>query len=74
MIRVIRYRNVRKPRGVRHASGTMITIALAAMAAGCTSLLAIGEWASGLTQEQWATLKAARFKGRDIPPSESAIR
>lgn len=66
--------DVRKPRGVRHAYGTVLAIALAAIAAGCTSLLAIGEWASGLSQEQLATLKAARFKGRYIPPSESAIR
>ena len=66
--------DVRKPRGVRHAYGTVLTIALAAIAAGCTSLLAIGEWASGLTQEQLATLHAARFKGRYVPPSESAIR
>ncbi|PSR23751.1 MAG: hypothetical protein C7B45_01670 [Sulfobacillus acidophilus] len=61
-------------RGVRHAYATVLTIALAAIAAGCTSLLAIGEWASGLTQDQLATLQAARFKGRYIPPSESAIR
>jgi hypothetical protein len=47
---------------------------LAAIAAGCTSLLAIGEWASDLSQDQLATLQAARFKGRYIPPSESAIR
>lgn len=66
--------DVRKPRGVRHPYGTVLTIALAAIAAGCTSLLAIGEWAGGLTQEQLATLHAARFKGRYIPPSESAIR
>ena len=37
-------------------------------------LLAIGEWAAGLTQDQLATVQAARFKGRYIPPSESAIR
>lgn len=66
--------DVRKPRGVRHPYGTVLTIALAAIAVGCTSLLAIGEWARGLTQEQLATLHAARFKGRYIAPSESAIR
>jgi len=74
MARLSTLPDVRKPRGVRHPYGTVLTIALAAIAAGCSSLLAIGEWASGLTQEQLATLHAARFKGRYIPPSESAIR
>ena len=59
--------NVRKPRGVRHAYGTVLAIALAAIAVGCTSLLAIGEWASGLSQEQLATLKGATFP-RVNPP------
>ncbi len=66
--------DVRKPRGLRHPYVTVLTIALAAIAAGCTSLLAIGEWASHLTQEQLATLKAARFKGQYVPPTESTIR
>ena len=66
--------DVRKPRGVRHAYITILTIALAAIAAGCTSLLAIGEWAATLTQDQLATLQAARWKGRYVPPSEAAIR
>ncbi|MHB1956130.1 MAG: ISAs1 family transposase [Sulfobacillus sp.] len=74
MTRLQALADVRKPRGVRHPYGTVLTIALAGIAAGCTSLLAIGEWARGLTQEQLATLHAARFKGRYIPPSESAIR
>jgi hypothetical protein len=74
MARLATLPDVRKPRGVRHSYVTVLTITLAAIAAGCTSLLAIGEWASGLTQEQLATLHAARFKGRYIPPSESAIR
>jgi len=60
--------DVRKPRGVRHPYVTVLTIALAAIAAGCTSLLAIGEWASHLTQEQLATLQAARFKGSMCRP------
>ncbi len=59
---------------MRHPYGTVLTIALAGLAAGCTSLLAIGEWAGGLTQEQLATLQATRCKGRYIAPSESAIR
>ena len=66
--------DVRKPRGVRHAYITILTVALAAIAAGCTSLLAIGEWAATLTQDQLATLQAARWKGRYVPPSEAAIR
>ena len=74
MARLATLPDVRKPRGVRHSYVTVLTITLAAIAAGCTSLLAIGEWASGLTQDQLATLHAARFKGRYIPPSESAIR
>ena len=74
MARLATLPDVRKPRGVRHSYVTVLTITLAAIAAGCTSLLAIDEWASGLTQDQLATLQAARFKGRYIPPSESAIR
>ncbi len=66
--------DVRKPRGVRHPYGTILTIGLAGLAAGCTRLLAMGEWAGGLTQEQLATLQATRCKGRYIAPSESAIR
>ncbi len=74
MTRLATLPDVRQRRGIRHAYVTILTIALAAIAAGCTSLLAIGEWAAGLTQDQLATVQAARFKGRYIPPSESAIR
>ena len=74
MARLATLPDVRKPRGVRHPYATVLTIALAAIAAGCTSLLAMGEWARGLTQEQLKTVNAARFKGRYIPPSESAMR
>jgi hypothetical protein len=38
--------------GVRHSYVSVLTITLAAIAAGCTHLLAIGEWATGLTQDQ----------------------
>lgn len=74
MARLATLPDVRKPRGVRHPYVTILTIALAAIAAGCTRLLAIGEWARGLSQEQLAILQAGRFKGRYVPPSESAIR
>ncbi len=74
MARLATLPDVRKQRGIRHAYVTLLTIALAAIAARCTSLLAVGEWAAGLTQDQLGALKAARFKGRYIPPSESAIR
>jgi hypothetical protein len=66
--------DARKPRGVRHRYQTILTIALAAVATGATSLLAIGQWAAQLTQEQLALVGASRFKGRFVAPSESAIR
>ena len=66
--------DARKPRGIRHSYQTILTLALAAVATGVTSLLAIGQWAADLTQEQLAIVGASRFKGRYVPPSESAIR
>ncbi len=45
--------DVRKPRGVRHPYGTVLTIALAAIAVGCTSLLAMGNGPAGLPKNNW---------------------
>ena len=56
------------------SGGPSIMLSTESLTTGRRSLLAIGEWAGGLTQEQLATLQATRFKGRYIAPSESAIR
>ena len=49
MVRLATLPDVRKRRSIRHAYVTLLTIALPAIAASCTSLLAIGQWAAGLT-------------------------
>jgi DDE_Tnp_1-associated len=45
-------------RGVRHTIASILAIAAAAVLAGCTSVLAIGEWAAEAPQELLAPLGA----------------
>ena len=66
----------RSPRGVRHRSSTVLTIALAAVLCGAKSFLEIGEYAESLTGAQLKRL-GCRFDkktGRHEPPSESTLR
>lgn len=66
----------RKRRGVRHSIASILAIAAAAVLAGCTSVLAIGEWAAGAPQELLAALGArkSRLTGRYIAPHLATFR
>lgn len=59
----------RKPRGVRHQIGTILALGVCAVLAGCRSFTAIGEWATGASEQ---LLAALGVEGR--APSESTIR
>jgi predicted transposase YbfD/YdcC len=66
----------RHRRGVRHSMTTILGLAAAAVAAGCRSFLAIGEWAADAPQ---SVLRAvgARFDSRRkvfVAPEEATLR
>jgi len=68
--------NGRRPRGLRHRQGTVLSIAIAAVLAGRRGYSAIAEWAADLTQAQLKRLRA-RFNPRTErfePPSEPTLR
>jgi hypothetical protein len=49
----------RDPRAIRHAAASVLAVAAAAVLAGCTSVLAIAEWAAEAPQDLLAALGAA---------------
>lgn len=59
----------RKPRGIRHALPGVLSVALAAVAAGSRSFVAIAEWAADATPQVLAVLGTT-----GTAPSESTIR
>lgn len=63
-------------RGVRHTVASILAIAAAAVLAGCTSVLAIGEWAAEAPQELLAPLGARRAwpGGRYLAPHLATFR
>lgn len=66
----------RNPRGQRHRLASVLTIAIAAVLAGCRGYAAIAEYAARLTQPQLKRVRARcnRRTGRFEPPSEPTIR
>lgn len=66
----------RRRRGVRHKVASILAIAAAAVLAGCTSVLAIGEWAAEAPQELLAALGARRTwpGGRYLAPHLATFR
>lgn len=60
----------RRRRGVRHPVGYVVALALCAILTGCTSLVAIGEWAG---RQPVRTLRRLGAK-RDAAPEESTFR
>lgn len=66
----------RKPRGVRHNHLSVLSIGICACLSGCRSYVAIGEWASNLTQPLLKRFRCRRneYTGDYIPPSEPTIR
>ena len=66
----------RRPRGLRHREGTVLSIAIAAVLAGRRGYTALAEWAAELTQAQLKRLRA-RYNPRTQrfePPSEPTLR
>ncbi len=61
----------RKPRGVRHAVSTVLTLAQCAVLAGARSLVAISEWA---TEVDRIALSRHGIDPHVVLPSESTIR
>jgi DDE_Tnp_1-associated/Transposase DDE domain len=66
----------RKPRGRRHALATVLAVAVAAVLAGASSLVAIGEWAADAPQPVLAALGVRRDPLRRVwrPPGEATVR
>lgn len=66
----------RRRRGVRHKVASILAIAAAAVLAGCTSVLAVGEWAAEAPQELLAALGARRAwpGGRYLAPHVATFR
>jgi hypothetical protein len=66
----------RQRRGRRHALGTVLAVAVAAVLAGASSLAAIGEWAADAPQPVLAALGVRRDPLRWVwrPPSEATVR
>lgn len=58
----------RKRRGVRHSIGTILSVAVCAVLAGCRSFTAIGEWAADASEQVLCAL------GAGCAPSESTLR
>ena len=63
-------RDPRKARGIRHASGVVLGIAVCAVLCGARSYRAIGDWAKALRVEDLRRFGSRRSK----PPSEPTIR
>ena len=66
----------RHRRGVRHSVGSILGIAAAAVAAGCRSFTAIGEWAADAPQSALRAM-GARFDRRRkvfVAPDEATVR
>lgn len=66
----------RKPRGIRHSITSTLAVAICAMLSGARSFLAIGEWASDLSQDLLRRLgcRLDPHKRIYIPPSEPTLR
>ena len=66
----------RKRRGRRHALGTVLAVAVAAVLAGARSLAAIGEWAADAPGPVLAALGVRRDPLRRVwrPPGEATVR
>jgi predicted transposase YbfD/YdcC len=66
----------RHRRGRRHALGTVLAVAVAAVLAGAKSLTAIGEWAADAPGSVLAALGARRDPLRRVwrPPGEATVR
>jgi DDE_Tnp_1-associated len=66
----------RQRRGRRHALGTVLAVAVAAVLAGASSLVAIGEWAADAPGPVLAALGVRRDPLRRVwrPPSETTVR
>jgi predicted transposase YbfD/YdcC len=66
----------RHRRGRRHALGTVLAVAVAAVLAGARSLAAIGEWAADAPGPVLAALGARRdpLTGAWRPPAEATVR
>ena len=68
--------DTRKRLGLRHPFPAVLTIAIAAVMAGCKSYIAIAEWASRLTQKQLKHIKGRYNQNTRCYelPSETTIR
>ena len=66
----------RKRRGIRHSVSSVLVLATAAVLAGCTSVLAVGEWAAEAPQELLAAAGArrSRLTGRYVAPHLATFR
>jgi predicted transposase YbfD/YdcC len=66
----------RRPRGIRHRIGSVLTLAALAVTTGARSLTAIAEWTADLTQPALAELGVRRdpHTGHRQPPTESTMR
>lgn len=66
----------RKRRGIRHSQVSVLTVAACAVLAGCSSYVAIGQWAADLSQELLKRLGCKYHEDRKqfIAPSEPTIR
>ena len=65
----------RKARGIRHSLATMLAIALAAKLAGVRGVVAVGEFASRLTQAQLSAVRGfwSPSRQRYVAPSKSSF-
>lgn len=64
----------RMRRGIRHNHGSLFTIAVAAALSGARSIVAIGEFASDLSQEALARLGARNTAGTFVAPHVDTFR
>ena len=66
----------RNKKGVRHQQVSVLAVAVCAVFSGAKSFVAIGEWASQLSQEFLRRLKCRKIPGQPkrIPPSEPTLR
>src|SRR5712691_5580206 len=66
----------RRRRGIRHRLASVLAVEAAAVLAGCTSVLAVSEWAGEAPQELLAALGARRsaLTGRCLAPHAATFR
>ena len=66
----------RKRRGIRHRQVSILAVAACAVLAGCSSYVAIGQWAADLSQDLLKRLGCKYHEDRKqyIAPSEPTIR